>query len=254
MKSNLKYLKFFWDCGDVLPFTSEFWCIFEKKLLNKSYLGLSCGHFGTFKLKIGQFLRPWRPPEGKFFVNFWGKNPEFSGFLSFLLKKKHENLTFWPLNITWWWFFLLKYDWENCFGGFSSLYQNSNLNLTPAVWWGEFFFSPFLRFLRCFGSYLRILMHFRKKIAKYILFGIVLQSFWHLQIENRVIFEAVVASTRSCFFVIWTELIYHIPFFVYLCNVIMKKISLFCIRVYAQSEKWCIFKKCVPTARNCQTI
>ena len=150
MKSNLKYLKFFWDCGDVLPFTSEFWCIFEKNLQNKSYLGLSCGHFGTFKLKIGQFLRPWRPPEGKFFVNFWGKNPEFSGFLSFLLKKKHENLTFWPLNITWWWFFLLKYDWENCFGDFSSLYQNSNLNLTPAVWWGEFFFFAFFEIFEMF--------------------------------------------------------------------------------------------------------
>ena len=146
-------------------------------------------------------------------VNFWGRGGLQKGnFLwifevkiqNFLVSchfywKKHENLTFWPLNITWWWFFLLKYDWENCFGGFSSLYQNSNLNLTPAVWWGEFFFSPFLRFLRCFGSYLRILMHFRKKIAKYILFGIVLQSFWHLQIENRVIFEAVVASTRSFF-------------------------------------------------------
>ena len=31
-------------------------------------------------------------------------------------------------------FFLPKYDWENCFGGFSSLDQNSNLNLTPAIW------------------------------------------------------------------------------------------------------------------------
>ena len=39
-------------------------------------------------------------------------------------------------------------------------------------------------------------MHFRKKIAKYILFGIVLQSFWHLQIENRVIFEAVAHLLR----------------------------------------------------------
>ena len=146
MRSDLKYLKKFWDFWDVLPFISEIWCIiFEKNLLNKSYLGLSCGHFGTFKLKMGQFLRPWRPPEGKFFVNFWGKNPEFFGFLSFLLKKTSKSYiltTKHKLSDV----FLPKYDWEYCFEGFSSLYQNSNLNLTPAVWWGKFFFCLFLDF------------------------------------------------------------------------------------------------------------
>ena len=44
---------------------------------------------------------------------------------------------------------------------------------------------------------LRILVHFRKKITSQILFGIVLRSFWHPQIENQTVFEAVATSGTS---------------------------------------------------------
>ena len=65
--------KIFWGEQHVFGFYSDFLCIFEKKLVHKLYVGLSCGHFGTLKWKIGPFLRPWLPLEGEFLRWFWGK-------------------------------------------------------------------------------------------------------------------------------------------------------------------------------------
>ena len=56
-----------------LDFTQIFYAFLKKTSLHKPYLGLSCSHFGTLKLKIGPFLRLWRPPEGEFLKWFWGK-------------------------------------------------------------------------------------------------------------------------------------------------------------------------------------
>ena len=74
-------------------------------------------------------------------------------FLAFLLKKKHGISTFLPQIRVSTLFLLPKYDWENCFGGISSLDQNSNLNLTPAIWCMNFFFAPFQKKLTKNGYY-----------------------------------------------------------------------------------------------------
>ena len=56
-----------------LVFTQIFYAFLKKKSHHKLYLGLFCSHFGTLKLKIRPFLRPWRPLEGEFLRWFWGK-------------------------------------------------------------------------------------------------------------------------------------------------------------------------------------
>ena len=67
------HLKFSELSNTFLDFTQIFYP-FLKKSHHKPYLGLSCGHFGTIKLKIKPFLRLWGPPEGEFLKWFWGKN------------------------------------------------------------------------------------------------------------------------------------------------------------------------------------
>ena len=106
------------------------------------------------RLRLEFVVQAWKTSETIFPIIFWQEKQSWDSvkwsicgipwfFWHFYWKKDHGISTLWPLKRVSTLFFMPKYDWENCFGGFSSLDQNSNLNLTPAIWCMNFFFARF---------------------------------------------------------------------------------------------------------------